>query len=267
MVDLEWTPRLESAFKRLQARHKSLLLHTSTSSTKATTALTPDETKTARNVNDFLEGVKEATPECVDLELVKRVSAMLLKYSSSSSSDDVDSRNGVNASSEDWIHTMIKGSSVYVPKAAPKERSPELEKLMDGYKAQVAEKEYQRMISTIDRDSPQSAASSTIAYNLRQDMKDLKEVKAHAIGIVNVLYTGGAVFTAVFMISAHFTEDIGKRVLLAFLAFVLIVMCEAYLYTRHAQAASGTAGSRKRTKKLPEDVVIASRVIGKEKRA
>ncbi|KAK3838074.1 MAG: endoplasmic reticulum-based factor for assembly of V-ATPase-domain-containing protein [Linnemannia gamsii] len=173
------------------------------------------------------------------------------------------------ASSEDWIHTMIKGSCVYVPKAVPKERSPELEKLMDGYKAQVAEKDYRRMVSSIDRDSPNSAASSTIAYNLRQDMKDLKDVKAHTIGIVNVLYTGAAVFTAVFMISGHFTEDLGKRVLLAFLGFVLIVMCETYLYMRHAQVASetGSGSAGKRTKKVPEDVVIASRVIGKEKKA
>ncbi|KAF9120256.1 hypothetical protein BGW39_011542 [Mortierella sp. 14UC] len=255
MVDLEWTPRLESAFKRLQHRHAS-----------TTTTFTPDETKTVREVDAFLKAENPA-PECASLDLVKRVSALLLRYSSSSGDTD-----GVNASSEDWIHTMIKGSSVYVPKAAPKERSPELEKLMDGYKAQIAEKEYQRMISSIDRDSPNSAASSTIAYNLRQDMKDLKDVKAHAIGIVNVLYTGGAVFTAVFMISAHFTGDIGKRVLLAFAGFVLIVACEAYLYTRHAQAADGAGsaggvGLRKRPKKVPEDVVISTRIIGKEKNA
>ena len=140
---------------------------------------------------------------------------------------------------------------------------------MEGYKAKLAEKEYQRMISSLDPNSPTSVASSTIAYNIRQDMKELKEVKAHAIGIVNVLYTGGAVFTAVFMISAHFTEDLGKRVLLAFLAFVLIVACEAYLYSRHAQGTSETSSKTRRTRKLPADVVIATRTIGggKEKSA
>jgi sorbitol-specific phosphotransferase system component IIBC len=135
---------------------------------------------------------------------------------------------------------------------------------MDTYKSKVAEKEYNRMIASIDRDSPSSQTSSSIAYNLRQDMKDLKDVKAHAIGIVNVLYTGGAVFTAVFMISAHFTEDLGMRVLLAFLAFVLIVACEAYLYHRHAQTAAGGLKAKK-VKALPEDVVINSLTIGKEK--
>ncbi|KAF9905550.1 hypothetical protein EC991_001580 [Linnemannia zychae] len=256
MVDMEWTPRLESAFKRLQHQHSS-----------TTTTFTPDDTKTVREVDALLKENKAKTPECVSLDLVKRVSALLLKCSSSSGD-----ANGVNASSEDWIHAMLKGSSVYVPKVPSKERSPELEKLMEGYKAQVAEKEYQRMISTIDPNSPNSAASSTIAYNIRQDMKDLKDVKAHAIGIVNVLYTGGAVFTAVFMISAHFTQDIGKRVLLAFASFVLIVACEAYLYTRHAQTADrdgSAAGGKvgKRPKKLPEDVVVSTRVIGKEKKA
>ncbi|KAF9154490.1 hypothetical protein BG015_000777 [Linnemannia schmuckeri] len=251
MVDMEWTPRLETAFKRLQDRKKSL--------TSTTTTFTPDETKTTQEVDAFLTDSKKH--ECVDLELIKRVSALLLKYSSSTGDS-----GGATVSSEDWIHTMIKGSNVYVPKAVPKERSPELEKLMDKYKSQVAEKEYNRMIASIDRDSPSSAASSTIAYNLRQDMKDLKDVKAHAIGIVNVLYTGGAVFTAVFMISAHFTEDVGMRVLLSFLAFVLIVACEAYLYHRHAQTAAG--GSKaKRVKALPEDVVVNSVTIGKEKSA
>lgn len=75
---------------------------------------------------------------------------------------------------------------------------------MDGFRAQVAEKEYRRMVSSVDPN-----ASSSVANNLRQDLKDLKDVKAHTIGIINVLYTGGAVFTAVFLISAHFTQDLG----------------------------------------------------------
>ncbi|KAI8601659.1 endoplasmic reticulum-based factor for assembly of V-ATPase-domain-containing protein [Dissophora ornata] len=110
--------------------------------------------------------------------------------------------------SEDWIHSMIKGSSVYVPKPAPKERNPELDRIMEEIKAQVAEKEYQRMISSIDP----SSKNGSIASGLRQDLKDMQDVKAHTIGIINVLYTGAAVFTAVFMISAHFTEDLGKSV-------------------------------------------------------
>lgn len=77
---------------------------------------------------------------------------------------------------------------------------------MDGIKAQLAEKEYQRMISNID---PDTFNSSSIASGIRQDMKDMKDVKAHTMSIINVLYTGAAVFTAVFMISAHFTEDLG----------------------------------------------------------
>ncbi|KAF9922309.1 hypothetical protein FBU30_007596 [Linnemannia zychae] len=249
MANLVWTPRLESAFKRLQIRQQSL----------SATPLTPDEKKTVREVNDFLAKTVSTYPECVSLDLIKRVSAFLLKYSSSSQ----EGVNSVQASSEDWIHTMLKGSCVHVPKVAPKERSPELEKLMDGYRAQIAEKEYQRMVASINRDSPTSAASSTIAYNIRQDMKDLKDVKAHTIGIVNVLYTGGAVFTAVFMISAHFTQDLGFRILLSFLAFVLIVACEAYLYSRHSSVASGAASGRKtrKVKPLPEDVIIATRVI------
>lgn len=75
---------------------------------------------------------------------------------------------------------------------------------MEGIKAQVAEKEYQRMISSIN------GPTDSVATHLRQDIHDMKDVRAHAIGIVNVLYTGAAVFTAVFMISKHFTDDLGK---------------------------------------------------------
>lgn len=73
MVAMEWTPRLESAFKRLQDRKKSL--------SSTSTSFTPDETKTAQEVDTFLTDTKKK--ECVDLDLVKRVSALLLKYSSS----------------------------------------------------------------------------------------------------------------------------------------------------------------------------------------
>ncbi|KAG0199763.1 hypothetical protein BGX28_007003 [Mortierella sp. GBA30] len=129
------------------------------------------------------------------MDLVKRVSAILLKHPSGSEDQDTG---------EDWIHVMVKGSGVYIPKPAPKERSPELERIMDGIKSQVAEKEYQRMISSIDPNS-----SSSVANSLRQDIRDMQDVKAHTMGIINVLYTGGAVFTAIFMISSHFTRDLG----------------------------------------------------------
>ncbi|KAF9430925.1 hypothetical protein BGZ94_002054 [Podila epigama] len=167
------------------------------------------------------------------------------------------------ASDEDYIHMMIKGSSIYFPKQPPKERNPELDRIMEGIKAQVAEKEYQRMIASISG----GPHGSSMSANLRQDIKDLKDVKAHAIGIVNVLYTGAAVFTAVFMISAHFTQDLGKRVLLAFFGFVLIVACEAYLYSRHASASSAGDGfnRKKKPKKLPEDIVARTFVSTSEK--
>ncbi|KAG0361879.1 hypothetical protein BGZ54_008903 [Gamsiella multidivaricata] len=238
-MNLEWTPRLEKAFRKLNAKQRS-----------STLSLNEDETRTAQEVDSMLE-LKD--PVYVNLDLVRRMSVLLLRYSASEVEQGIS-----NDASEDWIHAMIRGSSVYVPKPAPKERSPELDRIMEGIKAQVAEKEYQRMISSIDPN-----ARGSIANSLRQDMKDMKDVKAHAIGIINVLYTGAAVFTAVFMISAHFTEDLGMRVLLAFLAFVLIVACEAYLYSRHASVAD--APLRKKLPRLPDDVVITTRTFVKEK--
>ncbi|KAF8934613.1 hypothetical protein BGZ52_003823 [Haplosporangium bisporale] len=242
MVNLKWTPRLEAAFHKVETLHK-----------QHQTDSTHDETETLNQVQGHLK----ATPEnvCVDMDLVKQVSALLLKYKRISNPED--------ASDEDYIHTMIKGSSVYLPKVAPKERNPELDRIMEGIKAQVAEKEYQRMVSSI------SGPTDSVATHLRQDIQDMKDVKAHAIGIVNVLYTGAAVFTAVFMISKHFTDDLGKRILLAFVGFVLIVTCEAYLYSRHASVSSTGDGfsRKKKSKKLPDDVVITTRTFVSTKKS
>ncbi|KAF8984043.1 hypothetical protein BGZ46_008964 [Entomortierella lignicola] len=198
MVSLVWTPRLEKAFRKLQTNSKS---------SSETLPLNSAEKSTLQEVDSVLEN--SSKPECVDVDLIKRVSALLLRYGSrDNTSNDKETKEDTDAndSSEDWIHVMVKGSYVYVPSPAPKERSPELERIMDGVKAQLAEKEYQRMISSIDS----NANNDSIANGIRKELKEMKDVKAHMIGIVNVLYTGVAVFTAVFMISAHFTEDLGK---------------------------------------------------------
>ncbi|KAF9116795.1 hypothetical protein BGX27_010412 [Mortierella sp. AM989] len=249
MVNLEWTPRLEKAFKKLQAKSQS---------SSTTPSLNPVETSTLKEVNSVLE--KPNGPEYVDVDLIKRVSALLLKYATSSNTDLKEAVDS-NDTSEDWIHAMVKGSSVYVPKPAEKERSPELDRIMEGVKAQLAEKEYQRMVSTIDPNTN----SNSLASGIKQDLRELKDVKAHMIGIVNVLYTGAAVFTAVFLISAHFTDDLGMRVLLAFLAFILIVACEAYLYSRHVSEATALPKKKKNLSKLPDNAVITTKTFLKEK--
>ncbi|GJJ75120.1 TMEM199 family protein [Entomortierella parvispora] len=240
-MDLQWTPRLESTFRRL--------LDTTTGATDATST-TLQEQRTLRDVKTLLE----SSPVCVSMELIMQVSAMLLRNRREEGNEDC---------SEYWIHSMIRGSSVYIPKQPPKERSPELERIMDRIKAEVAEKEYQRMVSSINGNA---GGPVSIGSSLKQDMKEMQEVKAHLTGIINVLYTGGAVFMAVFMLSAHFTEDLGMRVLLAFLAFVLIVACEAYLYTRHAAIASENPMAKK-TKYVPGDVVVATKTLPTKEKA
>ncbi|KAG0218943.1 endoplasmic reticulum-based factor for assembly of V-ATPase-domain-containing protein [Mortierella sp. GBAus27b] len=251
MVQLEWTPRLNKAFRNL---------HEKTGTTSPSLKLNADESRTAQDVSALLESTEQ--PVCVEMDLVKRVSALLLKHSNNRKSSSGDSTDENDDASEYWIHAMIKGSSVYVPKPPPKERSPELERIMDGIKAQLAEKEYQRMVSSVD---PDSLDSSSIAGAIRQDLKDMRDIKAHSIGIINVLYTGASVFTAVYMISGHFTEDIGIRVLLAFLGFVLIVACEAYLYTRHASLGNTPEASER--KKRPVDSVAVTKSFTKDKNA
>ncbi|KAG0307136.1 hypothetical protein BGZ98_000954 [Dissophora globulifera] len=159
-----------------------------------------EETQTVQEVSLLLQSKDRVF---VEFDLIRRVSALLLEYDRSTASP-TDS----NDASEDWIHVMIKGSAVYIPKPAPKERSPELDRIMEDVKAKLAEREYRRMISSIDYTA---SSNGSISSGIRQDMKELKEVKAHTIGIINVLYTGAAVFTAVYMISGHFTEDLGKQ--------------------------------------------------------
>jgi hypothetical protein len=76
MVKLEWTPRLNKAFQKL---------HTKTTTTSPTLKLDADETRTLKDVGALLQSTEQ--PACVDMDLVKRVSALLLKYGSYWSSD------------------------------------------------------------------------------------------------------------------------------------------------------------------------------------
>lgn len=70
MVKLEWTPRLDKAFQKLHAK---------TTTTSPTLKLDADETKTLEDVGALLQSTEQ--PACVDMDLVKRVSALLLKHS------------------------------------------------------------------------------------------------------------------------------------------------------------------------------------------
>ncbi|KAF9582129.1 hypothetical protein BGW38_000609 [Lunasporangiospora selenospora] len=251
---MKWTPRLESAFKRLKD---------STSNTDTT--LLPEELATMTKVDDILQRcdsnttspLKDVAPkdlkgkktdslepelvECVDMSLIGKVSKLLLKYGAA---------EGADGNQKDYIHDMIRGSF-----------SPELERIMDKVKAQIAEKEYQRMVASVD---PHSSHNSSLGANLSQDLKD---VRSHTLGIVNVLYTGVAVFAAVYLISGHFVQDLGMRVLLSFFAFVFIVACEAYLYTRHTSIANElTPDRRKRTaRSSSKDTVTTTTSFSKVK--
>jgi hypothetical protein len=51
--------------------------------------------------------------------------------------------------------------------------------------------------------------------------------------------------------------------------FLLIVACEAYLYSRHASVSSTGDGfsRKKRSKKLPDDVVITTRTFVSTKKS
>lgn len=75
MVNLEWTPRLEKAFRKLQ---------TQTDNSSITT--TSQEKKT---LNDAKALLSEKAPTCVDMELVKQVSALLLKNHSSETNEGI----------------------------------------------------------------------------------------------------------------------------------------------------------------------------------
>lgn len=67
MVNLTWTPRLEAAFHKVETLHK-----------QHQTDLTHDETETLEQVQGHLTAPQENAS--VDMDLVKRVSTLLLKY-------------------------------------------------------------------------------------------------------------------------------------------------------------------------------------------
>ncbi|KAF9969557.1 hypothetical protein BGZ73_008046 [Actinomortierella ambigua] len=253
MVNILWTERLRHAFEeyvrvaknanspfhdanilsQVEAalRERSLAAHAYKAQTTPSVASSSADTQPSTQPTP--------PPPSVDLELIRKVSATLLAYEKKT----VGEREPGSGPSEYWIHSLLKGSAVYVPPPPAKEKashSPELERILNEARAQIAAKDYNRMVDSI------SGSSGT---GLREQMAELRGLKSTLISIVNILYTGVAVFIAVYMLSKHVFEDVGMRFLLGFLGFTMIVASESYLYYRHV-TGDERAPSRK-TKRSP----------------
>ncbi|KAG0270624.1 hypothetical protein DFQ27_002615 [Actinomortierella ambigua] len=178
---------------------------------------------------DYVRLAKDADTN-VSLELVRKVSTSLLAHEKKTEGAKREAGSPEPTEpSKYWIHTLIKGSGVYVAPPPAKEKNPELERVLNEARAKIAAKDYNRMTDNVSMTSSGSGS-------LREQIAELREMKSTLITIVNVLYTGVAVFVAVYMLSKHVFEDIGLRFLLGFLGFVMIVASETYLYYRHVTA-------------------------------
>ncbi|KAG0228038.1 hypothetical protein BGW42_002456 [Actinomortierella wolfii] len=237
MVNVIWTERMQHAFEdyvRLakdtdSSIHDSALLkQVEETLRQSSTSPTPKEQEKEQEA--IASPCTSQPPAFVDIDLLRKVSGSLLAYEKMPRrNDDGTYVTQSTETSNYWIHELLKGSGVYVPPPPPQKKNPELERILDEARAQIAAKEYDRMMDGI-------TGASSDSGSLRDQMADLREFKSTLIAIANILYTGIAVFVAVYMLSKHVYEDIGMRFLLGFLGFILIVACESYLYYRHVTA-------------------------------
>lgn len=96
-MNLQWTPRIESAFRRLL---------------DSTTGTTMQEQGTLRDVRTLLE----STPVCVNMELIKQVSSMLLKNRQGEANEGTLPRGYTESKGERPIDQSLLMVSSYIPR-------------------------------------------------------------------------------------------------------------------------------------------------------
>ncbi|KAI7872190.1 endoplasmic reticulum-based factor for assembly of V-ATPase-domain-containing protein [Spinellus fusiger] len=139
-----------------------------------------------------------------------------------------------------WFHELLQDSRVHsTPPPPPPPKSPAFEAYLEQLRQEQAEKEYQRMVQSAVTPAEEESV-------LRQQAKELKQVKGHVATIVNILFSMVAVATAVFVASSTMSRDIGVRVLLSITGAVVIGGVETVLYVQYVHRPTRISKKQKK---------------------
>ncbi|ORX73986.1 hypothetical protein DL89DRAFT_263986 [Linderina pennispora] len=156
---------------------------------------------------------------------------------------------------EAWIHTLLRGSRIYIEKPKPKPRNPELEARLAKISRMLEEQEYKKMTdnvqlkmhekpggnNTTDLDTVVPGVRIGVSAGPISAQQEMKEVNRQISVIANILFSALGVGFAVFYASYTLTSELGFRILLGLASAIIIAAAEAWLF-----AFSGSRGQKKR---------------------
>lgn len=178
--------------------------------------------RTRRQLRDVVIELTQATKTllvflALGMVLLKTTETIRTLLDSKTLGDSIDSKELI-ALAREWdipLNHVLRGTSVYI---RPKERSrpnPEYRKMMEQLRLQLAEKEYQAMVS-------HEARIGLL------DKQNMKEIKSQLSVVINVLLSVGAVGLAAW----YWTErwESANRVLACFVAAIVTAIAEVGIY-------------------------------------
>ncbi|KAJ3092778.1 hypothetical protein HK102_003041 [Quaeritorhiza haematococci] len=120
---------------------------------------------------------------------------------------------------------LVKGSKINVESPRPRVKSPELQKILNDVRTQLENQEYERMVRNVSTYTGEQRPLESFS-------KDLRNVSKLMSSIMNVLFSVGAAFVAVFYFSYTVSEDISVRTLLAVTGGLIVAIAEGWFFSR-----------------------------------
>nr|XP_033778025.1 transmembrane protein 199 [Geotrypetes seraphini] len=132
-----------------------------------------------------------------------------------------------------YLHELLEGSQIYLPKVEKPPRNPELVTRLEKIKAKLANDEYKRITRNIN-------CQELNRYGTLADFgRQVKSMKAVAITIFNFIVTVAAAFVCTYLGSQYYFTEIAARVLSSVIVASVVGLAELYVLVRTMEGELG----------------------------
>ncbi|KAL2765452.1 transmembrane protein 199 [Daubentonia madagascariensis] len=132
-----------------------------------------------------------------------------------------------------YLHELLEGSEIYLPKVVKPPRNPELVARLEKIKIQLANEEYKRITRNVAcQDSRHGGTLSDLG-------KQVRSVKALVITIFNFIVTVAAAFVCTYLGSQYIFTEMASRVLAALIVASVVGLAELYVMVRAMEGELG----------------------------
>uniref|UniRef100_A0A8D2DQR8 Transmembrane protein 199 n=1 Tax=Sciurus vulgaris TaxID=55149 RepID=A0A8D2DQR8_SCIVU len=132
-----------------------------------------------------------------------------------------------------YLHELLEGSEIYLPKVVKPPRNPELVARLEKIKIQLANEEYKRITRNVTcQDSRHGGTLSDLG-------KQVRSVKALVITIFNFIVTVAAAFVCTYLGSQYIFTEMASRVLAALIVASVVGLAELYVMVRAMEGELG----------------------------